>query len=143
MKVPELKFSRVHFSAEGHLKERHEAVILAYGRKYAGVPFDIVFRKHKSKRTNPQNSRHFALMRVGAKSLWEDPGDSYRLHDELAHLYFALPPCPKTGMRRRRRTPNTDTKEFSEFTDWCVMKLIELGADLSDWDHEMERMEAA
>lgn len=93
-------------------------------------------------RTSAQNRRHWTLMTVGAKSLWEDPGERQTLHDELAHLYFGLPPCPKTGLRRRRRTPHTDTKEFAAFTDWCVMKLVELGADLSEWDTEIERATA-
>lgn len=143
MKIPELRLEKVCASPEGRLSDQARGTILAHLRRYPGVPLDVLIRQHKSKRSNAQNARHWALMTVGAKSLWEDPGDKETLHDELAHLYFGLPPCPKTGLRRRRRTPNTDTKEFCDFTDYCAMKLTELGADLTDWDTEAERIAAA
>ncbi len=137
-----LVLSKVEADTEGHIAPQYRGQILATLRRHPNVSLDIEIRRHRSKRTSPQNRRHFALMRVGAMSLWEDPSEAYALHDELAHMYFALPPCSKTGLRRRRRTPNTDTKEFAEFTDWCAMKLVELGADLSAWDEETRRMAA-
>lgn len=103
-------------------------------RALAGKAIEI--RRKVNHRTLKQNARHWALMTVGAESLWEDRGMKDQLHEELAHLYFGLPPCPKTGLRRRRRTPDTDTKEFAAFHEWCVHKLIDLGADLSAWDAE-------
>lgn len=107
----------------------------------SGQPVEI--QRKRQERTNAQNRRHWALMTVGAESLWQDRGEKHTLHDELAHLYFGLPPCEKTGLRRRRRTPKTNTKEFAEFTDWCAMKLVELGADLSAWDEETRKVEKA
>ena len=95
------------------------------------------------KRTLKQNSRYWALMTVGAESLWEDRSMKNSLHEELAHMYFGLPPCPKTGLRRRRRTPATGSDEFGKFMDWCVRKLVDLGADLSGWDEEAQKVEAA
>lgn len=142
MKPPLLLLSSVVAGSEGHISDEQRGRILATLRMYAGAELDIEIREHRRKRTNPQNARHWALMTVGAKALWEDPSEKDTLHDELAHLYFGLPPCPKTGMRRRRRTPNTETKEFAEFHEWCIGKLIELGADLSDWESETQRIEA-
>lgn len=95
------------------------------------------------KRTLKQNNRYWALLTVAADSLWEDRSMKDSLHEELAHMYFGLPPCPKTGVRRRRRTPGTDTPEFGQYMDWAVRKLTDLGADLSKWDEEASKVEAA
>lgn len=110
---------------------------------FAGKRVDLSIVEHKPQRSLSQNARYWALLTVGAASLWGDPSEAERLHEELAHLLLALPPCPKTGLRRRRRTPNLNTKEFAAYTDLCVDKLIQLGADLSEWDATAKRNEAA
>lgn len=122
----------------GRLDPDVRGQVAEYIRTFAGKRIDVKIRAEKRQRTLKQNARHWALMTVAAKSLWEDPSEKDTLHEELAHLYFALPPCPKTGMRRRRRTPDANTKEFAEFHEWCVDKLIELGADLTEWDAQAE-----
>jgi hypothetical protein len=99
----------------------------------------VEIRAWKPKRSHKQNARHWALLTVAAESLWGDRSEKDTLHEELAQMYFALPPCPKTGLRRRRRTPQTNTQEFAQFHEWCVQKVIKLGADLSAWDEEAER----
>ena len=86
---------------------------------------------------------YWALLTVGAESIWGDKSLAEDLHDEIAHLLLALPPCEKTGMRRRQRTPKLNTAEFTRYMDDVACKLIELGADLSAWDSESKRMEAA
>ena len=108
-----------------------------------GKDLDIELREHKSRRSSAQNARYWALLTVGAVSLWGDPSMKDELHEEIAHLLLALPPCPKTGFRRRQRTPRLNTADFTVYMDRVVDKLIELGADLSDWDQETKRMEAA
>ncbi len=70
----------------------------------------------KRKRSSAQNRRYWALLTVGAESIWGDVSMKDTLHEEIAHLLLGLPPCEK---------------------------LIELGADLTGWDYELQRMEDA
>lgn len=103
----------------------------------------VEVRRHKRKRTGRQNSRYWALLTVGAVSLWEDASMTDALHEEIAYLLLKLPDCPKTGLRRRMRTPKLNTEEFGRYMDMVANKLIELGADLSTWDAEVEKQERA
>lgn len=129
--------------AAGKLDPDVRTQIADYIRTWAGYTIDVTVRKYNPKRSLKQNNRYWALLTVGATSLWEDPGMKDSLHEELAHLYFGLPPCPKTGIRRRKRTPQAETPEFGRYMDWCAGKLIEYGADLSSWDEEARKVEAA
>ena len=127
----------------GHLNRDVREQIAEYIRTFAGTRIEISVKAYKSKRSAAQNNRYWALLAVAATSLWEDPSEAGTLHEEIAHLLLALPPCEKTGMRRRMRTPKLNTQEFSVYMDRVVDKLIELGADLSAWDAETEKVEAA
>lgn len=127
----------------GRLDDDTRGQIADYLRTFPGMRVDVTVRKHNPKRSLRQNSRYWALLTVGAQSLWEDPGMKDSLHEELAHLYFGLPPCPKTGIRRRKRTPQAETPEFTRYMDWCAGKLVEYGADLSSWDEEARKVDAA
>lgn len=129
--------------ASGKLDPDVRIQVADYLRTFAGVPVEISVRQYKSKRSHAQNARYWALLTVGAISLWEDPSLKDDLHEEIAHLLLGLPPCPKTGLRRRQRTPKLNTAEFTVYMDRVADKLIELGADLSDWDAETQKVEAA
>lgn len=109
----------------------------------AGDRVEFTVRPYKSKRSLAQNSRYWALLTIGAESIWGDRSMAESLHEEIAHLLLALPPCEKTGLRRRMRTPKLNTAEFGRYMDDVACKLIEFGADLSGWDKEANRMEAA
>lgn len=106
-----------------------------------GERVELTVRPYKSKRSLAQNSRYWALLTVGAESIWGDKSLAEDLHDEIAHLLLSLPPCEKTGMRRRMRTPKLNTSEFTVYMDRVAEKLIEFGADLTAWDEESRRMD--
>ena len=127
---------------EGQLPLATRRIIVQYCRAHVGTLLEIRLRPWKARRSTAQNARYWALLAVAATSLWGDPSDKDNLHEEIAHLLLALPPCPKTGLRRRRATPSLNTREFAEYTDLVADKLIELGADLSSWDAEAERVSA-
>lgn len=129
--------------ASGKLDPDVRGQIAEYLRTFAGLKVEINVRQYKSKRSLQQNARYWALLTVGAASLWEDPSEAETLHEELAHLLLALPPCPKTGLRRRQRTPKLNTAEFTEYMDRVEMKLVELGADLSEWDNVCRKVDDA
>lgn len=111
-------------------------------RTLAGEKVTVTIKKKVSRRSLPQNARYWALLTVAAESLWGDVGMKDDLHNELAYLLLGLPPCPKTGIRRRERTPKLGTDAFGKYMDRCVDKLIEWGADLSAWDEETRRAAA-
>lgn len=107
----------------------------------AGQPVEI--RKKRDQRTSAQNRRYWALLTVAAESLWGDRSQAEALHEDIAYELLKLPNDEKTGGRRRMRTPKLNTQEFGRYMDVVVDKLIELGADLSEWDQEVERQEHA
>lgn len=129
--------------ASGKLDPDVRGQIAEYIRTFAGVKVEIEVRQYKDKRSLAQNARYWALLTVAAASLWEDPSEAETLHEEIAHLLLALPPCPKTGLRRRQRTPKLNTAEFTAYMDRVEMKLVELGADLSEWDNVCRKVEDA
>jgi hypothetical protein len=92
------------------------------------------------RRSLPANRRYWALLTCAAESLgWDDPIEA--LHEELAHLILSLPPV--NGLRRRMRTPKLTSHEFTVYMDRVEAKLIDLGADLSDWGEHERRQERA
>ena len=104
---------------------------------------EVIVRPRQSRRSSAQNRRYWALLAVGAESLWGDPSLAEDLHEEIAHLLLALPACEKTGLRRRMRTPKLNTAEFTRYMDLVERKLVEFGADLSEWGAREEQQERA
>lgn len=113
---------------------------LAKHLKLAGKAITLTLKRLTSKRSIAQNRRYWALLTVGAESLWGDEAQAEALHEEVAYLLLKLPDCPKTGLRRRMRTPELETDEFGRYMDRVAEKLIEFGADLSDWDAYAQRL---
>jgi hypothetical protein len=111
-----------------------------YLRTFDGRTVSIKVKAYKSKRSSAQNRRYFALLAVGAEDLWGDRSLAEQLHEDIAHLLLALPTDPVTGAPRRMRTPSLNTEEFGRYMDMVERKLVELGADLTGWDDEVERM---
>lgn len=109
----------------------------------AGKDVRLTLSIWKDQRSLAQNARYWALLTVGAESLWGDKALAEQLHEDMAQLLLALPPDPKTGQPRRERTPDQDTAEFNDYMRRVEEKLIELGADLTEWDAVSERMAAA
>lgn len=103
----------------------------------------VEIRQKREQRTSAQNRRYWALLTVAADSLWGDRSQVEELHEDIAYELLKLPSDARTGGRRRMRTPKLNTKDFGAYMDRVVDKLIELGADLSEWDDEQRRMEEA
>lgn len=106
-----------------------------------GADVDVIVRPHKSQRSTPQNRRYWALVTVGAREIGYD--DPEELHEGLALKFLKLPPLAD-GLPRRRRTPSLNTLEFTDYCD-AVERFfrIDLNLDLSGWDEEIEKLEAA
>ena len=54
------------------------------------------------------------------------------MHETLAMRFLRIEDCPITGAPRRKHTPKTDTKEFSEYVDHCIRLAAELGVVIPD-----------
>lgn len=126
---------------DGHLPEMVRKQIAFHLRGLKGEAIEISVRKHRAKRSSRQNARLWALYTVGAKSLGMDSAEE--CHDACAWKLLRLPDDERTGTPKRRRTPKLNTQEFTDYMDACERLLIEFGADLSDWEHETERIERA
>lgn len=102
----------------------------------------IHVRPWKAKRSGKQNARHWALCTVGARELgWDSPTD---LHDSLCLKFLRLPDDDATGLPRRRSTTKLTTAEMSELDDAIERYLrYDLHLDLTGWELEAERIEAA
>jgi hypothetical protein len=128
-------------TAEGRLSDVTRGRILAHLRKYAGQPQEIVIRPYRAKRSLPANARYWALLTLGARSLGYDEVEE--LHEAVAFKLLRLPDDARTGSPRRHRTPNLNTTEFRDYCDAVERLLIEYGADLTGWEEEAARIQAA
>jgi hypothetical protein len=53
--------------------------------------------------------------------------DKQEMHELLAMRFLRMADDPVTGSPRRRHTPETDTKDFSDYVDACIRLAAELG----------------
>ena len=128
---------------DGSVKPYDLGAFYRYTRSLPDGEVEIEVRVARARRSGAQNKRYFALLTVGAESLWGDPSLAEDLHEEIAHLLLALPACEKTGLRRRMHTPKLNTAEFTAYMDLVERKLVELGADLSGWGEQERKQERA
>lgn len=85
----------------------------------------VVVRRYRSKRSNEANRYYWGC--VVALMAEEFGYTKDELHEVLAMKFLRIEDCPITGVPRRKRTPNCDTKEFSEYVDACIRLAAEHG----------------
>lgn len=99
------------------LLERHLATL-------KDKPVDVVIRRHREQRTDPQNRYYFGVV---VPLIAEHCGYTHsEMHELLAMKFLRLDDDPVTGSPRRKHTPDTDTAEFAAYLDSC----IQFGAEL-------------
>jgi hypothetical protein len=99
-------------------------------RALAGKHVEGIIRKRKTKRTSQANRYYFGVV---VKLLAEHCGyDAQEMHEALAFRFLRIEDCPITGAPRRKRTPDTDTTEFSEYVNHCIRLAAELGVVIPD-----------
>jgi hypothetical protein len=102
-----------------------------------GQEVDLIVRKHRAQRSSQQNRYYHGVV---VKMLAEHCGyDAAEMHETLAMRFLRIEDCPVTGAPRRKRTPKTDTKEFSDYVNAC----LRLGAELGLYIPEAGEVEAA
>jgi hypothetical protein len=128
---------RGHVNTRGKLIFDDRAGVLEHVRSFGGQAVDVVIKKHRAQRTSQANRYYFGVV---VKMLAEFCGyENDEMHETLAMRFLRIEDCPVTGAPRRARTPDQNTKEFSEYVDACVRFAAELGVVIP----EASKVEAA
>lgn len=90
-----------------------------------GKPVAITVKTERVQRSDQANRYYFAVV---VTLIAECCGyEKDEMHDLLAMRFLRIEDDPVTGSPRRKHTPETDTKEFSEYVDACIRFGAELG----------------
>lgn len=96
-----------------------------YFQSLAGKHVEIIVRKERTQRTERQHRYYFGVV---VPLIAEHCGyEKDEMHDLLAMRFLRMEDDPITGSPRRKHTPDTDTKEFSDYLDSCIRFGAELG----------------
>jgi hypothetical protein len=99
-------------------------------RALAGKHVELTLKRRRAKRSPQANRYYFGVV---VKVLAEHCGyDVQEMHEALAFRFLRIEDCPITGAPRRKRTPETDTAEFSEYVNHCIRLAAELGVVIPD-----------
>lgn len=109
-----------HISEEGKfgLLESEREQRQAYFKTLAGKNVEIIVRRERAQRTERQHRYYFGVV---VPLIAEHCGyEKDEMHDLLAMRFLRMEDDPITGSPRRKHTPDTDTKEFSDYLDSCI-----------------------
>lgn len=99
-------------------------------RAHRGRFVELTLGKRKTTRSSKANRYYFGVV---VKLLAEHCGyDRQEMHETLAMRFLRIEDCPVTGAPRRKRTPKTDSTEFSEYVNHCIQLAAELGVVIPD-----------
>ena len=88
-------------------------------------PVYVIIRQHRKQRTTRQGRYYFGVV---VPLIAEYCGyEKQEMHELLAMRFLRIEDDPVTGSPRRKHTPETNTKEFAEFTESCIRFAAELG----------------
>lgn len=109
----------------GVLKLDQRDRFLAYAHSFAGQRIEVTIRRRKEQRTSQQNRYLFGVV---YPVIAEFTGyEVEELHEALAMKFLRVEDCPITGAPRRKRTPKTNTQEFSDYVDQVIRFGVSLG----------------
>jgi hypothetical protein len=93
-----------------------------------GTPIAVTVKRYRRKRSDRQNRYYFGQVvpRIAERCGY----DKQEMHELLAMRFLRVEDDPITGSPRRKRTPDTDTAEFTEYLDHCIQFGAELGAEI-------------
>ncbi len=117
-------------SAEGRLQftaEERRALDRSL-QTLAGQTVAIIVKRQQRTRSDRANSYYWATV---VPILADHCGyDKQEMHEALAMRFLRIDDCPITGAPRRKRTPDTSTREFAEYVDACIRLAGELGLSI-------------
>ena len=88
MKVPDVVLENVQFGSEGHLPDVVRGRILAHGRKYAGVPLDILIRQHDARKLRSERANAYYWSTVLPLLAAENEQTPEEVHDAMCVLFL-------------------------------------------------------
>jgi hypothetical protein len=126
-----------HVDTRGKLDPDVRVQVADYLRTFAGQTVEIKVKQYRAQRSSQANRYYFGVV---VKLLAEHCGyDADDMHEALAMKFLRIEDCPVTGVPRRARTPNQNTKEFADYVDACIRLAAELGVVIP----EPSKVEAA
>lgn len=116
----------------GRLAIEQPSAFRAYVSRLKGKRVEVIVRRYLEQRTSEANRYYWGIV---VPILAEELGyEKQEAHEVLAMRFLRIEDCPITGAPRRKRTPDTDTKEFSDYTDSCIRLAAELGIHIPSAD---------
>lgn len=116
---------RGQVSESGELPESVRGLVAVHLSRLKGVQIEMTIRRARNKRSDRASRYYFGVV---VSLLGEHCGyDRQEMHEALAMRFLRIADCPITGAPRRKHTPDTDSKEFSEYVDSCIRLASELG----------------
>ena len=114
-------------TAEGKLTltDAIRGLMARHIQSLCGKPVELVIRVRRKQRTDRQSRYYFGVV---VPLIAEHCGyEKDEMHELLAMRFLRIEDDPLTGSTRRKHTPDTDTKEFSDYTESCIRFGTELG----------------
>lgn len=112
----------------GSLSLKEPRKFRSYLSGLRGKRVDVIVRTHRERRSNEANRYYWGVV---VALLAEEFGyEKEECHEVLAMHFLRIEDCPITGAPRRKRTPDCDTKEFSDYVDACIRLAAEHGVEI-------------
>jgi len=88
IKVPELTIPGAVFDAEGRTTSEIRGRILEHGRRYAGVPLDILIRQHDARKLRSERANAYYWSTVLPLLAAENEQTPEEVHDAMCALFL-------------------------------------------------------
>lgn len=99
-----------------------------YLRMKPGTPIALTPKRWRQQRSSRANRYYFGVV---VPLIAEHCGyDKQEMHELLAMRFLRIEDDPITGAPRRKSTPDTDSQEFAEYVDHCIVFAAELGIEI-------------
>jgi hypothetical protein len=97
-------------------------------RMKPGAPVEVTLKRWRDKRSSRANRYYFGVV---IPLIAEHCGyDKQEMHELLAMRFLRIEDDPITGAPRRKSTPDTESDEFAEYVDRCIVFGAELGVEI-------------
>tara|TARA_R110000868_G_scaffold320656_1_gene581588 strand:- start:209 stop:616 length:408 start_codon:yes stop_codon:yes gene_type:complete len=104
-------------------------------RAMDGKPLDVTVRVHRDIRSLRANAYYWSTVLeavVEGVREWQGEDSINDAHENLAMHFLRISDDPVTGAPRRLRTPEANTKEFSEYLDKVIRFAAERGIEVPE-----------
>lgn len=112
------------------LAQSVRGLLTAHLSRLRGKSVELIVRRYRRQRTDRQGRYYFGVV---IPLIADHCGYTHQeMHELLAMKFLRLEDDPVTGSPRRKRTPDTDTVEFSAYLESCIQFGAELDVYIPD-----------